>query len=1017
MKTDNSQRRTTMKNTTNGIVSPCKKAMSFAALAVMPAFMLHSQAIFADDTVFYRNGNHAAWCNWGDLSSWTTVKDGSASPDHVPGTEDGDWLWPYGTYSGGDLTGVVGKFNLGGNAYTIEGYSNGTESGQAYKGYALHLTNGTLNVKYAVRPPTSGASYTTSMLYYLYDGATLNWHVPDIYEGNNRVGASGLAEYFYLKSGSAANLYGLVNAYGFKVAIDAGATMTVDSGNVYISQSARYYEGQSKSMHIQIDNSGAFNVPNGFDWVHVSGNNYGNEMDRRIYVNHMAGNMILGGKFQKSEESINRQLMKFTFSGGTITVPEGRTAGFFNPTTRHGQETFAEMAPNASATVVVGADASLDMKLFTYGSGAALAKSGSGRLVLAARPDALAVSAGTVEFAEPLTNLTGIAFSSGTTLAFGVPGSKLDSIDALAGVSFTVADDFPRTGVILECPQAVADAVAARMVLPQAMLAAGVRLYSENGTVRLKMPVAVTACSFSTPTGGNATGCGFSVSGLEEGDYASSSFKGTPVYDFGGYTASSPAGTYTVSISGLESEKYYVTSCSPGTIWAVDPLDAATFYWAGTRSAYSSWSDLANWKMNAELTDRATRLPCSIDKICGYGGTVDAKDLIGSFDLRGGDYPFGGFAAGSLDGAKSKSYWLNVTNGTLNVMDTLLFDRNVSWSYRANIGATINIHTCGLLLNGEDNWMCGFGAPSYSTVLDVASGGRINVYNPVNFLAFTANVAVGGQLVFADGTFLIGNNATSSAQRNIYNDGTLAFPNGWNWVTGAYWSNSPDFTKSLHVHQRSGETRLGGDFKKTAADLDAVRRGLYFDFEGGRLVSEAGSSVTFVQNVGAKSGMEEVFASVAADASVAVETLAGSTLDMTIFTYGANSSMTKIGPGELRLKDRPSSLAISEGSVKFVDALDDLEGVTVSSAGTLVFGVPGNRADSLSSEPGASFTIDAATFSRDDLILTSSDASVLETVREGLVLPAQLEDRHVAVIEGASLYLRRKQLGFRLIFR
>ena len=993
-----------------------QKSMPFVALAILSASMLQAHAIFADNTVFYWNGSYTDWFNWSDLSSWTTVKGEAINPDHVLGTKDGDWLWPYGTYSGGDLTGVIGKFNLGGNAYTLEGYSNGTESGQAYKGYSFHLTNGTLNVKYAVRPPTSGTSYTTSMLYYLYDRATLNWYVPDIYQGSHRVGASGLAEYFYLKSGSTANLYGLLNAYGFKVTIDAGATMTIDSGRVYLSQSSRYYEGQSKSMHIQIDNAGTFNVTNGFEWVHVSGNNYGNEMDRRIYVNHTAGNMILGGKFLKSEESINRQLMKFTFSGGTITVPEGKAAGFYNPTTRHGQETFAEMAANASTTVDIGTDASLDMKLFKYGADAALTKLGSGRLVLAARPDALCVSAGTVEFSEPLTNLTGIVFSSGTTLSFGASGNKLDSIDTLIGVSFTVADDFPRTGVILECPQSVADAVANRMVLPQAMVDAGVRLYSENGTVRLKTPVTVTACSFSIPTGGNATGCGFSVSGLEDGDNASS-FNGTPVYDFGEYTAASPAGTYTVSISGLESEKYYVTSYSSGVIWAVDPSDAATFYWAGVRNVSSSWGDLANWKMNAGLTDPATRLPCSIDKIYGYGETVEAKDLIGSFDMGGGDYSFGGFVEGSLAGSKYKSYWLNVTNGTLNVMDTQLFDRNVSWSYRANKGATINIYTCGLFLNGEDNVMCGFGAPSYSTVLDVAAGGRINVYNPVNFLAFTANVAAGGLLIFADGTFLIGNNATASAERSINNDGTLSFPNGWNWVTGANWSNSPDFTKSIHVHQRSGETRLGGDFKKTAADLDAVRRGLYFDFEGGKLVSEANSSVTFVQNIGAKSGAEEVFASVAADASVEVETLAGSILDMTIFTYGANSSMTKIGPGELRIKDRPASLTISEGSVKFVDVLDDLEGVVVSSAGALVFGAPGNSADLLASEPGASFTIDSTAFKRDDLILVSSNSSVLETIKENFVMPAQWSERYVATIEGNSLFLRRNQRGFRLIFR
>ena len=379
-------------------------------------------------------------------------------------------------------------------------------------------------------------------------------------------------------------------------------------------------------------------------------------------------------------------------------------------------------------------------------------------------------------------------------------------------------------------------------------------------------------------------GCGFSVSGLESGDTAATAFSNQPTYDFGGCSESSEAGSYEVSVSGLESDKYYVIAYEKGTIWAIVPSDATTFYWAATRNAYSDYGDLANWKMDKALTVAATRLPCGLDKIYGYGASVASKMRIGSVDLGGGSYSIGGFSAGSEAGTSWQSYSLDITNGTFAILDTLRFDQNLCWSHRVCGGSTLNIYTCGL---GENAYGA-FGNPSTAAaVIEVDDGACVNVYNPITFLYFEARVSAGGRLVFDDGTFNVGNNASFNYQRTIFNNGSLEFPNGWNWVGGAPWSNDPDYTKSFTIHQQAGEVRLGGDFKKTAVDSDAYRRGLYFSFEGGKIVKVVPSKDGSVYVVEAQvSGSQSTIT-----LAVGVDKATGTTTGISIIKSGETSGL------------------------------------------------------------------------------------------------------------------------------
>jgi hypothetical protein len=115
------------------------QTLSRSRLVLLVGMLAVSFAAFAGD-VFYWKGGYSAWQSWSDLSLWSSAKDSVVMPGHVPGSDPSDLLWPFGTVVAGDYVNYLGKFDLGGQSYTIAGYDLGTGVGTIWKSYQFHLT-------------------------------------------------------------------------------------------------------------------------------------------------------------------------------------------------------------------------------------------------------------------------------------------------------------------------------------------------------------------------------------------------------------------------------------------------------------------------------------------------------------------------------------------------------------------------------------------------------------------------------------------------------------------------------------------------------------------------------------------------------------------------------------------------------------------------------------------------------------------------------------------------------------
>lgn len=964
-------------------------------LIALTCMVVASFGLLADE--FHWQGNPTSWQSWSDGTLWK-LSDGTAAGRAPDGASD--FLWPYPSDSGT----VIGRLDLDGASRTIGGYS-ATTFAAAWKSYELQLTNGTLTILNAVSPRASAGD--RAICYTLWNGATLNYGGPTSGTAAARIGGNGLCEKWTIKSGATMVANDYLNFWYAQISVAAGGALTLGG-------SFRLCNGCAANKPITVVNNGTLNLPNGLDWT--SGDGYSSTDLAKVFTLTQAGGEVrFGGDFKKTGEEIDPHpaKMSFVFSGGKLVTEEGKSVAFRNVTTKRGTETFAEVSAGAAVTVETLEDSMLDMGLFTYGAGASLTKTGAGLLKLREMPSSLAVNGGEVSFAATNVSLANVTFADGTKMVLNAPGAVLPDLANVDAVDFALGDDFPSSGVIVTgCDPAVAAKIAAKIVVPERL--SGSTAVAEGGTVYLKLPLTVVACSFSVPTGTPAAGCGFRTVGLQDGDRQEAVVTGTPVYAFGEYTTGSAAGTYQVTVSGLSSTKYAITY-EPGTIWAFDePQTPTVFYWAATGNVRAEYTDLANWKMDKALTEAATRLPCAADRIYGYGPEISGTCYIGTMDLNHGDYTLGGYSAGSAAGADWKNYWLNVANGTLTIQNTLRPKYEIAYSHEVKNG-TLNLY---MPLSADSNRRHVFGTSGLASQFRIGDGGVINVYNRPEFLAFAATISAGGRLKFDSGTYYINNAAIVTKGNTISNEGgTLELPNGWD-CAGDAWSDKTDFAKTFKVYQRGGETRLGGDFKKTGKDADAGRRGVYFSFEGGKLVAETGRIVRFVQSLGAVSPLPELFATVADNAAVTAEPLEGATLDMSEFTYGEGSSMTKIGTGTLVLAATlPPTLAVESGALELTVARTDLAGVTFADGAKFVFGAKDNVFDAIDNAANVTFALDPEKIVKKDVLMTSSDPALLETVRDNFVLPAELVEKYEVAIDGTALKFQRKPIGMMLLVR
>jgi hypothetical protein len=237
-------------------------------------------------------------------------------------------------------------------------------------------------------------------------------------------------------------------------------------------------------------------------------------------LTHNAGEIRFGGDFKKTgeENDSHRGKMSFVFNGGTLTVEADKDVAFLNPTVKNGQETFAEVGAGASVTVQTLAGATLDMRLFTYGSGAAVTKTGAGALKISDRPDTLTVSAGKIIFTTALADATGVILTNDCSVAFCAPGNVIAAAPAgYTNITFELdntSGEFAAGVTVLASGnnaflQHVADQI-------QSSLPTGTATKIENGALRLVSDSGVLFESDGELDLGDSAGWGGAVPGPDK---------------------------------------------------------------------------------------------------------------------------------------------------------------------------------------------------------------------------------------------------------------------------------------------------------------------------------------------------------------------------------------------------------------------------------------------------------------------------------------------------------------------
>ncbi|MCQ2391112.1 MAG: hypothetical protein MJ240_06795 [Kiritimatiellae bacterium] len=432
-------------------------------------------------------------------------------------------------------------------------------------------------------------------------------------------------------------------------------------------------------------------------------------------------------------------------------------------------------------------------------------------------------------------------------------------------------------------------------------------------------------------------------------------------------------------------------------------------YWKGSPRVWARWDAPENWSVSQTSAFNPLNLVpgtagaqnCLWAYGCETWNAGDYSNYYGMFDLGGGSYTIPGFAAGATTGRQNwHCQQFHVTNGYLRIEHATPPVVNEGIGYHVWNEATLDL--CGLgtkisSANQADWW----GVSGLYDQLTVKRGGRANILNGVVFLNHKSIVQAGGTLAFRDGRFVIGHNAIASRPTTVENSGTLLLPQGLCWV-GDDPTSGGDLAKQFRVSQLAGEMLIGGDFTKIGEEENSRRGKMSFVFSGG--VLSATNAVAFCN--GTTRNGQETFAEVAANAAVEVRVLgAESMLDMSLFTYGANASVTKNGLGRLVMAARPANLAVNAGAVAFATALTDWTGVTLADGVKVVWGARGNACAAPANWQNLSFGLDTAAFALGDTVLTTSDADFRAYVAAQIAADAPAKTRVVVEDDAIKLAL------------
>lgn len=363
------------------------------------------------------------WSDFGDSSNWSLDPETYSNPDGlVPGSDD--LLYTLGWMrSSAGTSWTMGYFDLGGESWTISGFStNGCPTVNVNyfrnKKNIMALTNGTLIVTNPAYIPASTRNLQ------IYKDAKVR------YPSGVRVtvGDRNLYEDWNIGNGGRMEVMCGLSILQLHCSVEQGGTMVFTPDSLDVNQS--YYVPSS------VTNRGTFVATNGIIW---NGQDRSGGTKKIFEVAQMSGEMRMGGNFTKTTQEYNiGSSMRFVLGGGTLYAESD--VAFTNSISLWGDEVSASMPAAASATVDVANGATLDMRIFTYGAGASLTKTGAGTLLLSDVPDTLSVTAGKVRFAQALASPSGLSFASGTAFELGATGNSLEPFSGYANVSFALAD-------------------------------------------------------------------------------------------------------------------------------------------------------------------------------------------------------------------------------------------------------------------------------------------------------------------------------------------------------------------------------------------------------------------------------------------------------------------------------------------------------------------------------------------------------------------------------------------------
>ena len=381
--------------------------------------------------VFYWQGA-GSWKRFDDPANWSLSKDSYSNPNSlIPGANDTIYTYsatkPSATYSDNN---VIAKFDMNGGSYSYGGYSNGTLSdstGWGWNQYVVDVQNGTLSLPTFSRAP----ALNPNSRYAAYKYRVSSSGVLDISNtGTFIAGVTYTYDHWYAQNGGTFKVrLDDFRALAWRGIVESGGTMLWTPNKFGLSNSS-YNGGADKNC--SIENSGTLLMPNGFNW---NSDPWGSK--KYFTVTQKAGTMVLGGNFTKTMAENDSTLWSFTFSleGGTLVA--SNSVSFFTDAADKTRCT-ATIPASKSVTVQVLENSSCDMSLFTYGSGAAITKTGTGTLVLADRPATVNVAAGTLKLANAVSELSGVTVQSGARILCSLFGSVVDGLTFNSGAHFAV---------------------------------------------------------------------------------------------------------------------------------------------------------------------------------------------------------------------------------------------------------------------------------------------------------------------------------------------------------------------------------------------------------------------------------------------------------------------------------------------------------------------------------------------------------------------------------------------------